>query len=186
MLNLIINILFGYGLETIYFGYAFNKIKGVNYKSTYFIYLISSIIPFVFQKFTYNNLYLTYILIALFFYLMYAVIHKEYRQITNFFLMLNLILISSIIMAIPMFFVGYNQNYLIINIVMNLILIVVVKYAPLNNIYKTIIQNWNRTNHNKIKSVTIRNFTMILIYTFVTLINVFVNEIFMNIYKNIL
>lgn len=186
MLNLIVNIVFGYGLETLYFGYAFNKIRGVKYKSTYLIYLISSIIPFALQRFTYNNLYLTYILISVVFYFQYAILHKEFKQITNFFLMLNLILFSSIIMAIPMLFLGYNTIYLYVNIILNIILIILVKILPLNKFYRLIVQNWNRTTHNKIKSVTVRNFTMIIVYSLVTLINVFVNEIFINIYSKIL
>ena len=40
MLNLIVNIIFGYVLETLFFSYTFNKIKSVSYKSTYIIFLI--------------------------------------------------------------------------------------------------------------------------------------------------
>jgi len=186
MLNLIVNIIFGYGLETIYFGYAFNKIKGVKYKSTYLLFLISYIVSFLLQNFTYNNLYLTYIFIGLIFYILYAILHKEWKQITNFFLILNLILISSIIMAIPILFLGYNAVYLNLNIILNIILLIIFKILPLNKYYKDFIQNWNRTTHNKIKSVTMRNFTMIFVYTFVTLVSMFVNEIFINIYQKIL
>lgn len=186
MLNLIVNIIFGYGLETLYFGYAFNKIKGVKYKSTYLLFLISYIVSFLLQKFTYNNLYLTYIMIAALFYLLYAIVHKEFKQITNFFLILNLILISSIIMAIPILILGYNAIYLNLNIILNIILLILFIKLPLDKYYKSLIQNWNRTTHNKIKSVTMRNFTMIFIYTFVTLINMFVNGVFMSIYQKLL
>lgn len=186
MLNLIINILFGYGLETIYFGYAFNKIKGVSYKSTYLIFLISYIISSIIASFNFINHYYVYIVVAFIFYILYAVVHKEFKQITNFFLILNIQLISSIITAIPIIFIGYNNLYLLINIIINILLLILIKYIPINKLYKTIIQNWNRTNHNKIKSVTIRNFTLIIIYIFVTLINMFVNGIFIDIYQKLL
>lgn len=186
MLNLIINVLFGYGLETFYFGYAFNKIKGVNYKSTYLLFLISYVISAIIASFNFVNHYYVYIVVALIFYILYAIVHKEWKQITNFFLMLNIQLISSIITAIPILFIGYNNYYLILNIVINLLLIVLIKIIPFNKLYKLIISNWNRTTHNKIKSVTIRNFTLIIIYIFVTLINMFVNGVFINIYQKLL
>ncbi len=186
MLNLVINILFGYGLETLYFGYAFNKIKGVNYKSTYLIFLISYILSAIIASFNFINHYYVYIVVAIIFYIIYAIVHKEYKQITNFFLMLNIQLVSSIITAIPILFIGYNNLYLVINIIVNIILLILIKFIPINKCYKVIIQNWNRTNHNKIKSVTIRNFTLIIIYIFVTLINMFVNGIFINIYQKLL
>lgn len=186
MLNLIVNIIFGYGLETLYFGYAFNKIKGNNYKSTYMLFLISYIISSICASFSFINHYYVYILVAFVFYILYAIIHKEYKQITNFFLMLNILLFSSIITAIPIIFIGYNQYYLIINIIINLLLLLILKLLPVNKYYKFIISNWNRTAHNKIKSVTIRNFTMIIICILVTLINLFINNIFMGMYTNIL
>lgn len=185
MLNLVVNIVFGFGLETIYFGYIYNNIKNVKYKSTYIYYLISSILSFLIQNFTYNNLYLTYIFIALIFYILYAITHKEWKQITNFFLMLNIILISSILTTIPILIFGYNSISFILNRLEMLLILLIVKKINLNKLYKLIIRNWNRTTNNKIKSVSVRNFTMIFIYIFLTFINIFVNDFFMNIYKSV-
>lgn len=185
MLNLVVNIIFGFGLETIYFGYIFNNIKNEKYKTTYIYYLISSILSFLLQNFTYNNLYLTYIFIALIFYVLYAITHKEWKQITNFFLMLNIILISSILTTIPILIFGYNSLSFVLNRLEMLVILFVVKKINLNKLYKLIIRNWNRTTNNKIKSVSVRNFTMIFIYIFLTFINIFVNEFFMNIYKSV-
>ena len=186
MLNLIVNILFGYVLETIYFGYTFNKIKGIKKKRTYFIYLISYVLAAVVIQFTFQNIYYGYMIASFVFEIIYCLTEKRKFNITNVFLLLNLIMINSIILAIPMLFVGYNNLYLIINIIITLVLLLLVKVLPLNKYYKIIVQNWNRTTHNKIKSVTVRNLTLIIIYSLVTIINVFVNEIFINIYQKLL
>lgn len=186
MLNLIVNIIFGYGLETLYFGYSFNKIKGVNYKSTYIIYLISYIIGAIIIQFTFKNIYYGYIITSFLFEILYMFFHKNKFNITNVFLMLNILLITSIMLAIPILIIGYNNLYLILNIILTIFLFILVKILPLNKFYRLIVQNWNRTTHNKIKSVTVRNFTMIVIYIFVTLINMFVNEYFINIYSKLL
>lgn len=186
MLNLIVNIIFGYVLEVLFFGYAFNKIKGIKSKKTYIIYFISYILGAIVIQFTFKNIYYGYIFTSFVFEILNCILNKNKFNITNVFLLLNLILINSIILAIPILIVGYNNLYLIINIFLTILLFVAIKILPLNKYYKVIIENWNRTTHNKIKSVTIRNLTMIIIYTFVTLINIFVNDIFINIYQKLL
>lgn len=186
MANLIVNIIFGYGLETLYFGYFFNKVKDLKYKSTYIIFLLSYIISSIIVNFSFNNVYFFYILIAFIFELINSLFHKQKYNITNVFLLLNVMLFSSLLLAILMLFTGYNTLYLILNIICTILLIVLTKLLPLNKYYKFIISNWNRKTNNKIKSVTIRNFTMIIIYFLITIVNIFLNEFFLNIYQNIL
>ena len=186
MLNLIVNIIFGYVLETLFFSYTFNKIKSVSYKSTYIIFLITYIISAIIVNFSFNNVYFFYILIALIFEIIYSKIHKQKYNILNVLLMLNLLLISSIITTIPILIYGYNITSFIINRIEIIILLILVKLLPLEKIYKIITSNWNRTMNNRIKSVTIRNFTLIIICISITLVNIFLNEIFLRIYNNIL
>ena len=186
MLNLIVNIIFGYGLETIYCGYVFNKIKNIKSKKTYLIFLISYILGSIIVNFTFNNIFYLYIVLSFVFGILSCLINKTKFNITDVFIMLNLLLVTSLILAIPILFIGYNKYYLIINIVGNLILLLISKLLPLNKYYKIIVQNWNRTSHNKIKSVTVRNLTLIIIYFLISLVNIFLNVCFLNIYSNIL
>ena len=186
MLNLIVNILSGYVLETIYFGYIFNKTKGIKYKSTYILFLISYIIGSISASFSFTNHYYVYIVVAFVFYILYAIIHKEYKQITNFFLMLNILLFSSILTTIPILIFGYNMTSFLLNRLEMIIILIIINKININKYYKLIIKNWNRATHNKIKSVTLRNFTLIIICILVTLINLFINNIFMDMYTNIL
>lgn len=186
MLNLIVNIVWGFICQTIYFAGIFNKFKGKKYISTYFIFLVSYIIGMISQNFTYDHIYIAYIVIATVFSILYAIIHKIKYKITDMLLMLNTILISSILTGIPILFVGYNKIYFIINVIEIIILFIIFMTLPLNKLYNFIVPNWNRTNNNKIKSITLRNFIMISCYLSITLINIFLNEVFLNIYQKLL
>ena len=95
MLNLVVNILWGFICQTIYFAGIFNKLKGKHYISTYFIFLAAYIIGMISQNFTYNHIYIAYIVISLVFSILYAITHKTKYKITDMLLMLNVILISS-------------------------------------------------------------------------------------------
>ena len=136
MLNMVVNVLFGYVLETIYFGYSFNKIKGIKSKKTYFIYLISYVLAAIIIQFTFQNIYYGYIIASFIFEMINCIVSKSKFNITNVFLLLNLIMINSIILAIPMLFIGYNNLYLIVNIIITLLLLILVKILPLINIIK--------------------------------------------------
>ena len=186
MLNLIVNILNGFIFQSIYVGYVYNKIKNVNYKSTYFIYLICYIIGATITSFNYSFIYYSMIIVSIMFYITYSIIHKEWKQITNFILMLNIHFVTSILTAIPILIFGYNSLYLLINFIMLITIMIICKKVNINKIYKIFIKNWNRTMNNKIKSVTIRNLSLILIYILITLINYFVNSYFIYIYSSLL
>jgi len=186
VLNLIINILFGYGVETLYFGYAYNKIKQLDYKSTYIVYLISYVIGAIIIQFTFNNIYIGYIITSFLFEIINNCVHKQKFNITNVFLILNLLLISSILTTIPILIFGYNMVSFIINRLEIITLLILIKFTPIEKLYNLIVNNWNRKANNKIKSVTIRNFTLITIYTLITIINVFVCNVLLNIYQSIL
>ena len=186
MLNLIVNILYGFVFQGLYTGYVYNKIKGVNYKSTYIIYMISYIIGSILTSFNYNFIYYSMIFISIIFYVLYSFIHKEWKQITNMFLILNIMLLTSILTALPIIFIGYNNYYILVNLIELIIIMILCNKLNVNKIYKVVVMNWNRTNNNKIKSVTIRNFVLISIYILITLINLFINGYFINIYQNLL
>ena len=186
MANLIVNIIFGYGFETIYCGYAFNKIKNIKSRKTYLIFLISYILCSIIVNFTFNNIFYLYIILSFMFGIINSIANKTKFNITDVFLLLNILLTTSLILAIPIIFIGYNKYYLIINIIGNILLLFLIKLLPLNKYYKIVVNNWNRTSSNKIKSVTIRNLTLIIIYFLISLVNIFLNVYFLNIYSNIL
>ena len=186
MLSLIVNIVFGYILETLFFGYAFNKIKGIKSKRTYIIFLICYVLGAIIINFTINNVYYLYIMIAFMFEIINKIIDKRKFIVTNAFLMLNIMLLSSTITTIPILLFGYNSLSLILNRAEIIIMIILIKYLPINKIHKLVVSNWNRTANNKVKSVTIRNLILIVIFILITIINMFINNILMNIYQSIL
>lgn len=184
MMNLVVNILFGHILEIIYTSFVYNSIKSKSCKSTYIIYAISYIVSAILICFSYNSIYLMYIYISVIFYIINAIYKKQWHQITNMLLMLNILLITSILTAIPIIFFGYNVMTLIITRI-ELILFMLVS-NKISSFYKFWLNNWNRTLNNKIKSVSIRNFTLLTIYVSITLINIFLNELFLHIYNKII
>lgn len=186
MLNLIVNILYGFIGQSLYTGYVYNKIKGKNYKLSWILVLISTLLGFIFPKFTYNYMYITYIVIAVIFYILFAVIYKQWHQITNFFLILNIMLITSILTALPIIFIGYNKYYIIANVAVLLAIMVIVHFIPFNKFYKFVLKNWNRTSNNKIKSVTLRNLLLVAICIFITIINIILSNFIINSYQSIL
>lgn len=186
MVNLIVNIVYGYVFQSFYTGYVYNKIKNTKGISSMIIFFISNMIAFGLQSFTYNNYYATLLITASMFYILYALFHKEWKQITNFFLILNIMLVTSIVTAIPIIFVGYNFIALLINFVELIIIMFALSKIDISKIHKIILLNWNRSKNNKIKSVTIRNITLILVCIMITLINIFVNNIFINLYQSVL
>jgi len=186
MVNLIVNVIYGFIFQSIYVAYVYNKIKNVNYISTYIIYFFCYLAGAFITSFDYSFIYYSMIIVSTIFYILYSFIHKEWKQITNFFLMLNILLLTSILTAIPILFLKYNVVSLIFNAFELVLIMLVVKYANINRIYKIITGNWNRAMNNKIKSVTLRNAILIIVCLSISLINFFINNYFINIYNNIL
>lgn len=186
MLNMVVNVIYGFIFQSMYVGYVYNRIKNINYKSTYIIYLISYILGSIITSFNYSFIFYSMIIMSIIFYIIYSIIHKEWKQITNFFLILNILTLTSIVTAIPLIFLKYNIISLIFNFMELLVIMLFVKKYNFNKLYKKLMQNWNRTSSNKIKSVTIRNFILIVLCISITLINLFINNYFINIYNSIL
>ena len=70
-----------------------------------------------------------------------------------------------------MLLIGYNYVFFILN---RLLLIIIMLFSgKLNRFYNFYYYNWNRHNDNKIKSVTIRNLTIISCNLMLYIINCF-------------
>lgn len=183
-INIIIILNLGINLLTMFlFGYTFNNFKGIRDKSTYPFVLISYILGMALTSFSYNSLVFAYIIFALIFSVLIGIKNKYYN-ILNMLLMLNIILFTSSITAIPILFVGYNYLYILINIIIILSLIAILWYNDFSTNYYNVYSCWNRELGNKYKSVTVRNFTIISINFGFMLMNLFIVNYFMNIYTN--
>ena len=103
------------------------------------------------------------------------VIYKEKAQITDIFLFMiaSIILIFlSLICGVPK--ILFNINYLPL-LITNRILMFGILYIlkdKINNIYVKIFKNWNRNKENKIRSLTLRNISIICFNIMFCVINI--------------
>ena len=98
-------------------------------------------------------------------YINLKVLYKEKAQITDVFLMAFasiLLIIISILCGLPQILFKFKYFYLLI---INRILMLSILYTFKNkiyNIYISFCNNWNKKRENKIKSLTLRNISIIL------------------------
>lgn len=178
VLNLIFNLL------TIFlFGFSFNNCKGIRDKSTYPFVLISYLLCCVISNFSYNNLIYAYIILAIIFSLLRSFKEKGYN-VLNMLLMLNIALFYSTITALPILLLGYSYITLYISYFILIVFTLILKLYDFSKSYYNVYSCWNRESGNKYKSITVRNFTLISIYTGFILINIFVVYYFNNVYLN--
>ena len=57
MVNLIVNVIYGFIFQSIYVAYVYNKIKNVNYISTYIIYFFCYLAGAFITSFNYSFIY---------------------------------------------------------------------------------------------------------------------------------
>lgn len=98
-------------------------------------------------------------------YINLKVLYKEKSQITDIFLMAAasiILIILGCICAIPIAIFGVSY---IIGLILNRILMFTILFFiknKINNIYKKFYKNWNRNKNNKVRSLTLRNISLII------------------------
>jgi len=175
-------------LQMFYLGYAFNKIKGINDKKTYILIFVSYILAGLLSNFCFNSIISAYISSSVIFSLSFAIYNKNKFQITNLLLILNIILFTSIITFIPLLIIGYGNTYLFLNFLIFISFIILLYKFNISRYYYKLISCWNRNKKEpkKIKSVTLRNTTLIITYFTITVINLFLNYFISNLYYSLL
>ena len=163
MLNIILSLVLGAGLDSLYYYLYISKIKDIKenklllYFGIFIIYIITNMIN------QYNlKLYL------LFDILIYLLLKFKYNaKINDFF----------VIMALDLFLLlsGMLCFYSIKEYAISLIVYKIILFLPLffinkiKKIYLNVKKMWNRNREKKmpIKSLTIRNISLVILYTFI-------------------
>ena len=173
-MEFVTGVLLGAVFEVLFITVMFYKIKGLKNKNlllliTIFIsYFLSGFIT----SFNYINQYLTYILLNVFIFIFAKLLYKNKINVLDFFIIYYIIMTINFSCLFMMKIIGYNYLFLFSN---RLILLIIMLFSgKLNKIYKFYCYNWNRHNDNKVKSVTIRNFTIISCNLMLYIINYFV------------
>lgn len=158
MINLIVSILLGAGLDGLYYYLYIIKIKGIKSKRLllYFLIFIGYVVLFMVLRY---NLYL-YLIFYLYVYLILKFIYKS--QINDFFIAVFLDIFYISISTCCFFLI---KNYIIALIIDKILLFIPLLFSnKLKNIYDKYCNFWNRNHKIKqpIKSLTLRNLSLTL------------------------
>lgn len=165
MLNIILSLVLGAGLDSLYYYLYISKIKEIKKKKILLYILIFVGYVFLFMILRYN-LYL-YLIFYVYIYLILKFIYKS--QINDFFLLI-FIDFYVLLLSIGCFYLIPNYNIaLIINKIM--IFIPLIFINKLRNFYNLNCKMWNRNRQIKmpIKSLTLRNICLIIFNIFIVI-----------------
>lgn len=170
----LMGFIFGNLFEIFFITVMFYKIKGLKDKKillfivTFITYFLSGFIT----SYSYNNQYLFYILFNVIYFFMLKLIYKKSINIVDFFIIyyIEMILNFSCLILLKIFEYNYI-SYILNRIILFVLMLISSKF---NNFYKFYCYNWNRHKDNKIKSITVRNITIISCNLMLYIINYFV------------
>lgn len=174
MIIFINSILLGSIFEIFFIWNMIIKIKEINNKKIllFMIVFLSYFISGIIVNFTYNNQYLCYIILNALIYLLSKIFFKNKFQIIDVFLIYYIIMTINFSCLILMKIFGYNLLFLYFN---RILLILIIMFSnKIKNIYKKYIKYWNRKDGNKVKSITLRNLSIISMNVLLYIINWYV------------
>lgn len=178
-MNLVMNLIFGILFEISFITLMIIRIKDIKEKkirlflSVTATYFLSGILI----NFTYNNQYIFYILFNVICFLFLKLLYKRKTNLVDLFFIYYVEMILNFSCLILMVILGYNTLFAITNRI--LLIIIVLLSKNINKLYKLYSNNWNRKTNNKIKSITLRNVTIISSNIMLYIINSFIMNYFM-------
>lgn len=170
----LVSILFGLIPEVLYFTLFITYTKNIKEKRIK-LFLLLSILYFLcmlLQRF----IIIYYIIFIFFAYLILKLLYKNQAQIIDIFIASISYLWLSILSLILMNFVNKDfSNYYIILLIQKILLFMPFLFKnKFNILYKKYCKLWNRNDNEKrpIKSITLRNLSLILLNSFIFLLNI--------------
>ena len=170
----ITGILLGTIFEIFFITVMFYKIKGLKDKKillfigTFITYFLSGFIT----SYSYNNQYLFYLIFNVIYFFILKIIYKRNINIVDLFVIYYIEMILNFSCLLLMKIIGYNYVFLFTNRI--LLIIIMLVSNKFNKLYRFYCYNWNRHKDNKVKSITVRNLTIISCNLMLYIINYFV------------
>ena len=179
MLRIILSLLLGIFPQSLYFTLFLTKVKDINKKKHLLISLIFIIIMLSVMIVKYN-IYLYLIIIPLI-YLAMKLLYKKKVQIIDLFLIAIAYGYLSIISYLCSFMIKDTMNlYWIAYIINNILLFAILLFKKyIIKAYKKYIQLWNRKPENKVRSISVRNVSLISLNIFILVLDVFITKVSM-------
>lgn len=171
---LITGVLLGFIFEVFFISVMFYKIKGLKDKkiALFLSTLITFIITAMITGTNYSNQYLFYLIYNVILFGFLKIIYRNKINIIDLFLIYYIIMIINFTCLIMMKIIGYNYLFLFSNRL--LLIVIMLISSKINPLYEFYLSNWNRHSNNKIKSITLRNITIISCNLMLYIINYFV------------
>lgn len=163
MLNIILSLVLGAGLDSLYYTLFILKSKNINKNKLllFIIIFISYILLFMIVRY---NMYL-YLIFYIIIYITLKIIYKA--QIIDYFV---LIISGTYYLLISIFCYYIIPIYTVALIINKLLLFLpIILNNTLNKIYLIYNKMWNRNYNNKmpIKSLTLRNISLVILNSFI-------------------
>jgi hypothetical protein len=168
----LINIIFGIIPEALYFTLFLIIGKGLKEKRmTFFVMMLAQyiIIKYFIQFDVWFQIIYTFMT-----FLILKVLYRDRAQITDIFLFAVASILLIVVSAASYIAVQYTFNNFIIAYVLNRILLFGILYVLRNKIriwYKKFVGLWNRKPNQKIRSLTVRNVSVIIFNVMFYIIN---------------
>lgn len=164
MVNVILSLVFGAGLDSLYYFLYISKIKDINNKKL-ILYLGIFVGYVLFNMLLRYNFYL-YLLFDVFIFTLLKILYKS--QICDSFIILIVDIYSMLISLIVYFTVPFPILALVLD--KTLLFLPLLFKNKLNIVYKKYLGLWNRSKEIKIiKSLTLRNINLLVLNIFITI-----------------
>lgn len=163
MLEMFLSIIIGMIPEVLFFTLFISYSKDLKQKkkSLFILIVIAYILCIMINRYQYTY----YIVMILMIFLILKVLYKEKIQIVDLFLVTISIVYVMLISFISFKMFGNNENYYYIALIINKLLIFLPLFfkRKLHNIYEKYLLLWdrNKSKERKVKSITIRNLSII-------------------------
>lgn len=179
MTRILLSLILGILPQALYFMLVLTNVKEIKNKRfllLLFIFIsIASMVMIV--KF---NIYL-YLLIIPLIYAIMKFLYKKKTQIIDIFIIAIAYGYLSIISYVCSFMIKENMNFYWTAYTLNNILLFSIFFfkKPITKAYRKYIQIWNRKPENKIRSISVRNVSLILLNIFILILDVFITKVSM-------
>ena len=180
--SIIKSILLGLIPETLFFTFFLIYTKNIKEKKLKLFILI--IISYILCMFIQRYKIIYYVLLIILIYIISKILYKEKTQIIDVFVIATMYLYLTITSIICFSFVKEDfSNYYILAIINRLLLLIPFIFKnKFKLIYKKYCSLWNRNDNidRPIKSITLRNISLILLSLLIFIVNIlcfYINEI---------
>ena len=172
MIRIILSLILGILPQTLFFEFFVINIKGIK-KKRLLLFILLYILCILLNMIVRYNLYL-YLLYTPLYYAILKLLYRNKVQIIDVFIIALSFAVMMTISALCSLIYKNNYNlYWIAYIVNNILLFATLLFKKhFQKFYKFYCGNWNRKDGNKIRSITLRNISLISLNAYIVILSI--------------